>query len=204
MSFLPFSDMSAPLHMKIGYARVSTIDQNLHLQTDALRSAGCEKVITDKISGVAAARPGLEKIKELLRPGDTLVVWRLDRLGRSMRDLINWMGYLDEQNVSLQSLHEAIDTATTSGKLTFHLFGALAEFERNLIQERTQAGLQAARARGRKGGRPPALDQDKRDLAVRLYRERSLPIAKICAMLEISKPTLYAYVKAAEAAVSPA
>ncbi|GLS35104.1 resolvase [Mesorhizobium tianshanense] len=188
--------------MKIGYARVSTIEQNLDLQTDALRAAGCEKVITDKVSGVVTARPGLEKIKEQLRAGDTLVVWRLDRLGRSMRDLINWMGYLEEQNVGLQSLQEAIDTSTTSGKLTFHLFGALAEFERNLIKERTQAGLMAARARGRKGGRPPALDRGKRDLAVRLYRERSLPIAKICSMLEISKPTLYAYVRAAEKTTS--
>lgn len=190
--------------MKIGSARVSTIEQNLNLQTDALHAAGCEKVITDKISGIATARPGLEKIKEQLRAGDTLVVWRLDRLGRSMRDLINWMTYLEERKVGLQSLQEAIDTNTASGKLTFHLFGALAEFERNLIKERTQAGLLAARARGRKGGRPMSLDADKRDLAVRLYRERSLPIAKICAMLEISKPTLYAYVRAAEEAASTA
>lgn len=136
--------------MKIGYARVSTAEQNLDLQRDALKAAGCEKVITDKASGATAARPGLEKVKELLRAGDTLVVWRLDRLGRSLRDLIGWMTYLDEEKVGLLSLHEAIDTTTTSGKLTFHLFGALAEFERNLIRERTQAGLTAARARGKK------------------------------------------------------
>ncbi|EPE60374.1 resolvase, N terminal domain protein [Exiguobacterium sp. S17] len=126
------------------------------------------------------------------------MVWRLDRLGRSLRDLIGWMTYLDEEKVGLLSLHEAIDTTTTSGKLTFHLFGALAEFERNLIRERTQAGLTAARARGKKGGRPAALGKDKRDLAVRLYHENTMPIAKICSMLGISKPTLYAYVRSAE------
>lgn len=181
--------------MKIGYARVSTIEQNLDLQTDALTAAGCKKVITDKTSGAVAARPGLEKVKQQLRAGDTLVVWRLDRLGRSLRDLIGWMTYFEEQQVGVVSLHEAIDTATISGKLTFHLFGALAEFERNLIVERTQAGLAAARARGKKGGRPNALNKDKRDLAVRLYHENTMPIAKICSMLGISKPTLYAYVR---------
>lgn len=184
--------------MKIGYARVSTVEQNLDLQKDALLAAGCERVITDKASGSTASRPGLEKLKEQLRAGDTLVVWRLDRLGRSLRDLIGWVSYLEEQRVGLLSLHEAIDTNTNSGKLTFHLFGALAEFERNLIRERTQAGLAAARARGKKGGRPTALDKDKRALAVRLYHENIMPIAKICAMLGISKPTLYSYVRLAE------
>lgn len=114
--------------MKIGYARVSTPDQNLDLQQDALTHAGCEKIIVDRITGSVAARPGLEKIKELLREGDTLVVWRLDRLGRSLRDLIDWVQYLETQEVALQSLHEMIDTHTPTGKLTFHLFGALAEF----------------------------------------------------------------------------
>jgi len=183
--------------VKIGYARVSTIEQNLDLQTDALRNAGCEKVITDRASGSVAARPGLETVREQLRAGDTLVVWRLDRLGRSLRDLIGWVTYLEEQGIGLRSLHEAIDTTTIAGKLTFHLFGALAEFERNLIRERTQAGLAAARSRGKQGGRPPALGKDKRDLAVRLYHENTMPIARICAMLGISKPTLYAYVRAA-------
>ena len=186
--------------MKIGYARVSTTEQNLDLQRDALLAAGCGKVITDKASGATTARPGLEQMKEQLRAGDTLVVWRLDRLGRSLRDLIGWMTYLEEHEVGLLSLHEAIDTTTTSGKLTFHLFGALAEFERNLIRERTQAGLTAARARCKKGGQPTALNKDKRDLAVRLYHENTMPIAKICLMLGISKPTLYAYVRSAEAA----
>lgn len=182
--------------MKIGYARVSTLDQNPNLQEDALKAAGCEKVFVDHVSGSAAARPGLTKAKELLREGDTLVVWRLDRLGRSLKDLIAWVSWLDEQKVGLQSLHEVIDTSTPSGKLTFHLFGALAEFERNLIQERTQAGLKAARARGRVGGRPKALDADKRELAVKLYKEGKTPIGKICTMMGISKPTLYSYVRA--------
>ena len=149
---------------------------------------------------MVASRPGLEKVKEQLRAGDTLVVWRLDCLGRSLRDLIGWMTWLEEQKVGLLSVQESIDTNTTSGKLTFHLFGALAEFERNLIRERTQAGLTAARASGRKGGHPQVLDKDKRDLAVRLYQEKKTPITRICTMLGISKPTLYAYVRAAEAA----
>ena len=178
--------------MKIGYARVSTLEQNPDLQRDALERAGCDKVIVDQVSGTVVARPGLDKIKELLRPGDTLVVWRLDRLGRSLQDLIRWAGYLEDNGVALQSLKETIDTATSTGKLTFHLFGALAEFERNLIRERTQAGLAAARARGRLGGRPKALDADKRQLTVQLYHEKKLTVAKICEMMGISKPTLYA------------
>jgi DNA invertase Pin-like site-specific DNA recombinase len=186
--------------MKIGYARVSTLDQNPTLQRDALEAAGCEKVIIDQVSGTVAQRPGLEKVKELLRTGDTLVVWRLDRLGRSLRDLIEWARYLDSQGVGLQSLHEAIDTTTPAGRLTFHLFGALAEFERNLIQERTQAGLAAARARGRLGGRRKSLSPDKRTLAVSLYEEKKLPVGKICEMMGISKPTLYSYVREAQEA----
>jgi DNA invertase Pin-like site-specific DNA recombinase len=186
--------------MKIGYARVSTLDQNPDLQKDALEKAGCEKVIVDQISGTVAHRPGLEKVKELLRKGDTLVVWRLDRMGRSLRDLIDWVRYLDEQGVGLQSLHEAIDTSTPTGKLTFHLFGALAEFERNLIQERTQAGLAAARARGRRGGRRKTLDADNRGLAVDLYQEKKMPVGKICELMGISKPTLYSYVRESQQA----
>ena len=181
--------------MLIGYARVSTLDQNPNLQLDALKQAGCEKLFTDKVSGTVTERPGLQKIKEILRPGDTLIVWRLDRLGRSLRDLIDWMHYLEQEGVSLRSLQESIDTSTPTGKLVFHLFGALAEFERNLIQERTMAGLTAARARGRQGGRPLALDTDKRQLVIDLYREKKLTVKKICEMMNISKPTLYSYVR---------
>lgn len=187
--------VSLPGNMKIGYARVSTHDQNPDLQSDALTKAGCAKIFTDKVSGTVAARPALAEVKKQLRAGDTLVVWRLDRLGRSLRDLIEWAEYLADKGVALRSLQEAIDTGTPSGKLTFHLFSALAEFERNLIQERTQAGLAAARARGRKGGRPKRLDKEQRDLAVRLYNEKELPIRKICEMMGISKPTLYGYIK---------
>lgn len=125
--------------MKIGYARVSTLDQTANSQVDALKAAGCEKVIVDQASGTVAIRPGLEKLKELLRSGDTLVVWRLDRIGRSLQDLIAWAGYLEANGIGLQSLKETIDTTTPTGKLTFHLFGALAEFERNLIR-RADAG----------------------------------------------------------------
>jgi DNA invertase Pin-like site-specific DNA recombinase len=181
--------------MLIGYARVSTIEQNLNLQQDALKESGCEKIIVDKLSGALAERPGLTKIKELLRKGDTLVVWRLDRLGRSLKDLIEWMIYLDKEGVALKSLKESIDTSTATGKLVFHLFGALSEFERNLIRERTQAGLLAARARGRKGGRPMSLDKDKRELVISLYEEKKLPVKKICQMMNITKPTLYSYVR---------
>lgn len=183
--------------MKIGYARVSTLDQNPNLQEDALRHAGCEKIFVDHVSGSVAKRPNLDKAKELLRAGDTLVVWRLDRLGRSLKNLIEWVRWLEERDVALQSLQETIDTSTPTGKLTFHLFGALAEFERNLIIERTQAGLAAARARGRLGGRPKALDSDKRQLALELYYEGKTPITKICTMMGISKTTLYAYLEQA-------
>lgn len=158
--------------MEIGYARVSSLDQNLGMQRDELEKGGCEKVIVDQVSGTVANRPGLAKVKELLRKGDALVVWRLDRLGRSLRDLIEWAQWLEGKGIALQSLKESIDTTTPTGRLTFHLFGALAEFERNLIQERIQAGLEAARASGRLGGRRKALDPDKRALAVALYNTR--------------------------------
>ena len=181
--------------MLIGYARVSTFDQNLDLQKDALEKAGCEKIFTDTVSGTVPQRPALTKAKEILRKGDTLVVWRLDRLGRSLKDLIEWLNYLDTEGVALKSLQEFIDTSTPSGKLVFHIFGALAEFERQLIVERTQAGLSAARARGRLGGRPKTLDADKKQVVIDLYNERKLPVKKICEMMGISKPTLYNYVR---------
>lgn len=181
--------------MLIGYARVSTHEQSLDLQKDALKKAGCEETYEDKVSGVVSARPGLEMVKQILRKGDTLVVWRLDRLGRSLKDLMEWMSYLDKKQVGLKSIQESIDTTTTTGKLVFHIFGALAEFERNLIRERTQAGLAAARARGRLGGRPKSLDENKRKVVVDLYNKKELMVKEICEMMNISKPTLYAYVR---------
>jgi len=180
--------------MNIGYARVSTLEQNLDLQIDALRQAGCEKIITDEISGSVAERPGLVKLNEILRKGDTLIVWRLDRLGRTLKHLIEWVNELDEKGISFKSLQETIDTTNASGKLIFHIFGALSEFERNLIRERTRAGLEAAGSRGRQGGRPKKLNKDKRQLAVDLYEGKKHSIKQICQMISISKPTLYKYV----------
>lgn len=179
--------------MRIGYARVSTHEQNLNLQTDALKEAGCKKIFIDKVSGVAAARPGIDETMSYLRKGDTLVVWRLDRLGRSLKHLIELVSKLEEMQVGFQSLQELVDTTSTGGRLVFHIFGALAEFERGLIQERTKAGLAAARARGRKGGRPKALDEKQRKLVVRLYNERKSTTKEICEMMNISRPTLYSY-----------
>lgn len=182
------------MEIKIGYARVSTVEQNLDLQIDALRQAGCTKFYSDEVTGTKADREGLEKARQDLREGDTLVVWRLDRLGRSIKDLIKWVQELDERGIGFVSLHENIDTSTATGRFTFHLFGALAEFERNIIIERTQAGLRAARARGRKGGRPPALSPKKRQRAVELYNEKKLSLKEICDMMGVSKTTLYSYI----------
>ena len=181
--------------MLIGYARVSTDDQNLDLQKDALKKIGCECIHEDHISGVKDQRPGLQAALDYARKGDTLVVWRLDRLSRSLKNLIEMINLLEEKGIGLKSIQESIDTSSSSGKLIFHIFGALAEFERNLIRERTQAGLQAARARGRNGGRPKSLNADKRALAVKLYDEKKHSISQICHMMEISKPTLYKYIK---------
>ena len=179
--------------MLIGYARVSTDDQNLDLQRDALQQAGCDKIYTDQQSGVSTDRSGLDTVLEVARSGDTLVIWRLDRLGRSLKNLIHLVEQLERQGVGLKSLQENIDTTTSGGRLVFHLFGALAEFERNLIRERTRAGLSAARARGRQGGRPKLLDPQKRELALRLHRERQHSSADICRLMGISKSTLYNY-----------
>ena len=197
MSILHFYHKNhlTPNFRLIGYASVSTIDQNTDLQTNALKIAGCQKIFIDKISGVKSDRPELNKLKEQLREGDTLVVWRLDRLGRSLRDLIDWMNYLEKQKVMLKSLQESIDTGNPTGKLIFHIFGALSEFERNLIRERTNAGLQAARARGIKGGRKPKLDASKQKTAQTMYDARNHTIKEICETLKISKPTLYKYLK---------
>jgi DNA invertase Pin-like site-specific DNA recombinase len=180
--------------MLIGYARVSTHDQTLHLQQDALQKAGCNKIFTDTASGAKTERIGLEQALSYVRKGDTFVVWRLDRLGRSLPHLIATMTSLEEQGIGFKSLTENIDTTTSGGKLIFHIFGALAEFERNLIRERTQAGLTAARARGRKGGRPNALTAKQLGIARDLY-EKHHPITEICRTLKISRPTLYRSIK---------
>jgi DNA invertase Pin-like site-specific DNA recombinase len=179
--------------MLVGYARVSTIEQNVAPQIDELKKAGCERIFRDKVSGAKAERPGLQEAMDFLREGDSLVVWRLDRLGRSLKHLIETVTIMEERGIGFRSLQEAIDTTTSGGRLVFHIFGALAEFERNLIRERTLAGLRAARARGRVGGRPRKLDAKKTELAYQLYDEKKYAINEICQMLEISKPTLYAY-----------
>ena len=182
--------------MLIGYARVSTGEQNLDLQIDALEAAGCERerIYTDELSGVKAERPGLQDAWKQLRSGDTLVVWRLDRLGRSLKDLVNRIEELQQRGIGFRSLQEALDTTTAAGKLQFHVFSALAEFERELIRERTMAGLRAARARGRKGGRPKAMTPEKVRLASRLMSDPTLQVDEICTTLGISRATLYRYV----------
>lgn len=182
--------------MKIGYARISTDDQSLHLQKDALEQAGCEKIIVDRASGKNTQRLGLDQIRTMLRKGDELVVWRLDRLGRSLKDLLEWMAYLEETQVGFVSLNESINTTTPTGKLIFHIFGALAEFERQLILERTKAGLAAARARGRKGGRPPTLNDEQKQMLFDLYQNGKHSVKQLCTMFGISKTTLYSYVTA--------
>jgi DNA invertase Pin-like site-specific DNA recombinase len=184
--------------MLIGYARVSTQDQTLNLQQDALTKAGCNKIFTDTASGAKTERKGLEEALSYVRKGDTLVVWRLDRLGRSLPHLIATMTDLEERGIGFKSLTENIDTTTSGGKLIFHIFGALAEFERNLIRERTQAGLLAARARGRKGGRPKALRDRRLSMAQALYNNKQNSIAEICQTLKISKATLYRSIKTGE------
>ena len=156
---------------------------------------GCERILEDHLSGAKDQRPGLQKAFDYARKGDTLVVWRLDRLSRSLKDLIEMVNLLEAKGIALKSIHESIDTSSSSGKLIFHFFGALAEFERNLIRERTQAGLQAARARGRNGGRPKSLNSDKMALAIKLYDEKKHSVGQICKMMEISKPTLYKYIE---------
>src|SRR5690242_12217177 len=184
--------------MEIGYARVSTGDQTLDLQQDALTTAGCGRLFTETASGANADRPVLAEALAYLRPGDVLVVWRLDRLGRSLQHLIAVVAELAERGIGFKSLTEQIDTTTSGGKLVFHVFGALAEFERDIIKERTQAGLEAARVRGKLGGRPKALSPEKIKLARKWYADTSTSVAEICKMLGISRHTLQRYVKEAK------
>src|SRR5947209_655941 len=180
--------------MRIGYARISTGEQTLALQEDALAAAGCTDLYRDVASGARTERPGLAQALDPLRAGDTLVVWRLDRLGRSLRHLIDTLTDLDQRGVGFKGLTESIDTTTPGGKLIFHVFGALAEFERDLIRERTNAGLAAARARGRTGGRPKAFGNPKKlAMAKTLYADKQRSIPEICQTLGVSRSTLYRY-----------
>ena len=175
----------------IGYARVSTVDQNPDLQIDALTKAGCGRVFTDKASGALADRPQLTAALDYLRPGDTLVVWKLDRLGRSLRHLVDTVTALQRREVGFRSLRESLDTTTATGRLIFHLFAALAEFERDLIRERTQAGLSAARARGRLGGRKSVMTPEKAAAARQMYEAQKLPVSEIARVIGVSRATLY-------------
>ena len=181
--------------MLIGYARVSTTDQTLALQQDALTKDGCSKIFTDTASGALAERKGLADALSYVRPGDTLVVWKLDRLGRSLKDLITRITELQNRQIGFKSLTEQIDTTTSGGKLIFHIFGSLAEFERDIIRERTQAGLIAARARGKRGGRRPTLKPKEIAIVRKLYEDKQTPIEDLCRMFKISRMTLWRYVK---------
>ena len=182
----------------MGYARISTPDQDLSLQRDALRRAGCpdDLIFVDIASGARAARPGLAACLQALAPGDTLVVWRLDRLGRSMTHLVTLIAELLQRHVGFRSLCDgALETTSASGELIFHLFSALAQFERRLLQERTQAGLVAARARGRTGGRKPLSPRDPRvQMAKTMHADHGMPIHEICQTFHISRATFYRYV----------
>lgn len=184
--------------MKVGYARVSTKEQILDLQTDALEKQSCTKIIKEVIGGTRKERPKLQAMLSDLRPGDTLVVWKLDRLGRNLKDLVTIITDLIEREIGFVSINDPVDTTTAQGKLIFNIFASLAEFERDLIKERTYAGLNSARARGRMGGRPKGLSQEaiyKACAAETLYTEGQLSVIEICTQLNICRSTLYAYLK---------
>ena len=182
--------------MLLGYARVSTTDQNLDLQLDALQAAGCARLFTDRVSGARTDRPGLAAALAECRPDDTLVVWKLDRLGRSLPHLVETVRELAARGVGFRSLQEQLDTTSSGGKLIFHLFASLAEFERDLIRERTRAGLAAARARGRRGGRPRGVDEKKKKAAIALKKEAGRGVREICEIVGISRNTYYKYTRA--------
>ena len=177
--------------MLVGYARVSTHEQNPDLQLDALRAAGCEKVFIEKASGAQRDRPELKAALAYMRERDVLVVWKLDRLARSVKQLIETVENLDARGAGFRSLTEAIDTTTAGGRLVFHIFGALAEFERSIIRERTKAGLDAARARGRTGGRPPGLVADDLNAARALLSDPNITVVEVANRLGVSPSTLY-------------
>lgn len=177
--------------MKIGYARTSTQDQNLDLQIDALQQLGCERIYQEKISSVKDNRPELENCLKALRAGDTLYIWRLDRLGRSLKHLVQLINQLQDMDCSLVSIKENIDTSTPTGKLTFHIFASLAEFERDLICERTKAGLLSARARGRMGGRPQKLSEKEKSMIRQLMKDRNNSASDIAKRFGVSRATVY-------------
>lgn len=184
--------------MKLGYARVSTKDQNFELQEDALLKAGCEKIYKEIVSGAKQDRPTLTSLIDNCREGDTIIIWKLDRLGRSLKHLVELVNILIKKKVGLISLNDPIDTTTPQGRLVFNMFSSLAEFERELIRERTQAGLSSARARGRVGGRPKGISHKAQAIACAaetLYLERKLGVQEIADRLNISKKTLYAYLR---------
>jgi DNA invertase Pin-like site-specific DNA recombinase len=200
----PPRDGEAPSKgMLIGYASVSTIDQNLALQRDALTEAGCSKIFTEQLSGAVSDRPALHDALEFARSGDTLIVWKLDRLALSMKQLIETIEKLRLRNIGFRSLTEALDTTTAQGRLVFHMFGALAEFERSLIRERTQAGLAAARRMGRAGGRPAKLTEEDLDVARTLLANPDITVSDVASRLGVSPATLYRYLPAARNANNP-
>jgi DNA invertase Pin-like site-specific DNA recombinase len=187
--------------MEVGYARVSTQDQDPALQLDALERAGCERIYRETASGAQRDRPELKAALDYMRDGDTLVVWRLDRLARSMKQLIETVEDLEARGVGFRSLTESIDTTTAGGRLVFHIFGALAEFERSIIRDRTRAGLAAARARGRTGGRPPVLKDSDRAAALALLCDADIPVKEVARRLGISQAALYQHFPGGRGAV---
>ena len=186
--------------MRIGYARVSTLDQNLDLQLDALKLSGCEEIFEEKVSAASKERPQLSRLFSILRKGDSVVVWKLDRLGRSLRDLIDLISKMKDLGVTFISIQDSIDTSTATGRFTFNIFASLAEFEREIISERTKAGLAAARARGRKGGRPAGFSKEtisKIKAVKTLYDQQDKSVHEIASDLSISRATAYRFLKVA-------
>ena len=181
--------------MKIGYARVSTEEQNLDAQFDALKKEGCEPIFSEKVTGHKADRVELLKALEYLREGDTLVVWKLDRLGRTLKQLIEFMEELKKRGVHFKSIQDSIDTSTATGTFFFHVMGAFAELERELIKERTRSGLNAARARGRQGGRPETHKGSKKEIAYEMYMKNDKTVGEIATALEMSRMTVYRYIR---------
>ena len=183
--------------MLIGYARTSKADQNIDLQTDELKKAGCEKIFIDRISGTKEQRPELNECIKYLRTGDKLVIWRFDRLGRSLKHLITIFNELNGKGIEVQSLKEEIDTSSATGKLTFHIFASLAEFERELIVERTKAGLESARSRGKLGGRPKKLSENDVKKIKKLLEDKDITIKEIAETFNVSRKTIYRYIEKA-------